>query len=262
MSILIERTKTMGWEAAIRGMRNPMNSWGRSDSFICKGVVNDESKCVTCPYVANSTWHCHNYYGEEVYVVGANDLDLMKRLVHGGPVHSKYLRFIVVSVDITAPLYWWKEFDTYRTGVTPNPMDIEMNSCSTMHKLMSKEFDMDDFSNDQLCIIDATDLKDALPKDSPGLIDGRFELENTIATLNALRNIYLVAEDPSFKKAVWYQIIQLLPSSYMQKRTVQMSYETLNSIYKWRHMHKQYEWRELCAWIAKLPYAAELIVPE
>ena len=216
--IKIENTQVVGWEAAIRGMRNPKNSWDRSDTRI------------ECPDEGTSRW-C----GEPI--VGPNDHQLMMALSKGGPVHAKYRRYIDVYVDITAPLYWWKEFDTYRTVVSPNPYDIEMNSCSTMHKITEKEFTEDDFSIEHLFC---------------GPLNFFSE---TIALLNHWRNEYHNAATEERKKQCWWQLIQLLPSSYNQKRTMKLTYETLAAMYGWRYNHKQDEWRYLCQWIESLPYS-------
>ena len=203
--IKLENTEVSGWKAAIRGMRNPMNSWDKSDSYFIS---------TTSPEI------------------GDNDLDLMTRLSINGPVHSKYLRMINVTVDITAPLYWWKEFDTYKIGTVAN-------SCSTMHKIHSKEFELDDFSHDQLNDIAIDFLKD------------------TIKILNSARENYL---DTKFKHW-WWQMIQLLPSSYNQRRTVQMNYAVLQNIYPNRKNHKLDEWHRFCDWIKMLPHS-ELITLE
>lgn len=199
-----EHTETYGWEAAVRGMRNPLNSWHLSDSII-EG---------------------------DLYLLGNNDLTLMKKLRKAGTDHRKYLRMIGVSVDITAPLYLWKEFDTYKTGTVAN-------SCSTMHKIMAKPFEVEDFSMEHLSMY-TTQV-----------------FQQTIDTLNALRELYL--EESS--KEVWYQVIQLLPSSYNQKRTVTLNYEVLNNMYHSRKNHKLDEWsKDFCKWVETLPYAKELII--
>lgn len=215
--IKIEETETYGWEAAIRGMRNPMNSWDKSDS----------------------EW---KFYGGDcykgVFVIGKNDLDLMLRLHNAGTDHRKYLRMITVYCDITAPLYWWKEFDTYKVGTVAN-------SCSTMHKIHAKEFTMDDFSHEHL-------YSDCL-------------LEDIINELNVYRDIYNNYDKQTdkykaefSKKDIWWQMIQLLPSSYNQKRTVMLNYEVLSNMYKSRSNHKLDEWHDFCDWVKTLPYS-ELI---
>lgn len=202
-----------GWEAAIRGMRNPMNSWDRSDSFFDNISVN----------------------------IGKNDLELMTRLANAGPEHAKYRRMIVVTVDILAPLYWWKEFDTYKVGTVAN-------SCSTMHKIADKEFTLDDFSHEHLLSDDfKLDLGDDIP----------FSLLMTIVNaLNSYRAFYLGTKD----KIYWWQMIKLLPSSYNQKRTVMLNYEVLANIYRQRKDHKLDEWRDFCKWIEELPYSLEIIM--
>lgn len=222
--IKLENTEIVGWEAAIRGMRNPKNSWDRSDSrFVEDGEYHDI--CGNSGPTNIQVTDTENYYE-----IGLNDLDLMKRLAAGGPVHAKYRRMIAIYVDITAPLYWWKEFDTYKVGTVAN-------SCSTMHKIADKEFTIDDFSVNHL-----TDLS----------IEGFMAL---ITYLNTLRDRYNLDKN----KEDWWQIIQLLPSSYNQKRTVMLNYEVLAGIYPMRKNHKLDEWQEFCQWIEQLPYS-ELIV--
>lgn len=230
--IKIENTETYGWEAAIRGMRNPLNSWAKSDSFICPAHGGFElvDLCKKCDHVYDK--ECDNWGNEDHFIIGKNDYDLMKRLRQSGTDHRKFMRMIMVSVDITAPLYWWKEFDTYKVGTVAN-------SCSTMHKIHAKEFTMDDFSHEHLLPHPALDV-----------------FETTIEALNTARMCYLECEDPITKKDWWWQMIQLLPSSYNQKRTVTMNYEVLANIYKSRKAHKLDEWREgFCDWIKSLPYS-------
>lgn len=211
--IKIEKTEVVGLEAAIRGMRNPKNSWDRSDSF---------------------------HFGA-TYILGPNDEDLAGKLANGGPVHAKYRRMIGVYLDITAPLYWWKEFDTYKVGTV-------RNSCSTMHKIHEKEFTLDDFSHDHM---------------TPGSLE---LLKVIVSELNTLRRYFLNWDkiDDNTKNAnrwinnkkdVWWQMIQLLPSSYNQKATILLNYEVLTDIYRWRKDHKLDEWREFCKWIESLPYS-------
>ena len=222
--IKLENTEIVGWEAAIRGMRNPKNSWDRSDSrFVEDGEYHDI--CGNSGPTNIQVTDTENYYE-----IGLNDLDLMNRLAAGGSVHAKYRRMIIVYVDITAPLYWWKEFDTYK-------VDTVANSCSTMHKIADKEFTIDDFSVNHL-----TDLS----------IEGFMAL---ITYLNTLRDRYNLDKN----KEDWWQMIQLLPSSYNQKRTVMLNYEVLAGIYPMRKNHKLDEWQEFCQWIEQLPYS-ELIV--
>ena len=234
--ILIEKTEVMGFEHAIHGMRNPMNSWNKSDSGICKGG-DDGIGCANC--VAFACGHSYDHS----FQVGKNDYELMMNLVKGGPVHAKFRRMIAVYVDITAPLYWWKEFDTYKVGTVAN-------SCSTMHKIHSKEFILDDFSHEHL-LTDGDEgvfLGDWVPF---------YVLEHIILVLNKQRNKYIETND----KRYWWQMIQLLPSSYNQKRTIMLNYEVLANIYKSRRNHKLDEWHTLCDWIEKLPYS-ELIIGE
>ena len=215
--IKLENTEVMGWEHAIRGMRNPMNSWGKSDSRI------STCECEQWPHNIRKSFD----------EIGPNDHDLMMRLAKGGPVHAKYRRMIAVYVDITAPLYWWKEFDTYKVGTVAN-------SCSTMHKIAAKEFEEEDFSCEHL--IDSHTFKGTL--------------NDTIDALNTARDAYLETKD----KKYWWQMIQLLPSSYNQRRTVMLNYEVLAGIYPMRKDHKLDEWREFCRWIETLPYSEIITV--
>ena len=202
--LTVERTSVMNLENAIRGARNPMNSWDRMDS---------------------------SYDADGSYVLGENDLSLAMRLAHAGSDHRKFLRQIFVSVDITAPLYWWKEFDTYKVGTVAN-------SCSTMHKIHAKAFERDDFSHDRL--------------DEAGLA----ALDTLIAYLEAERQKFVADKE---NRQPWHNMIQMLPSSYNQMRTVTLNYENLINMYYARRHHKLAEWHVLCDWIMSLPYAAELI---
>ena len=215
----LENTEVFGWEAAIRGMRNPMNSWNKSDSY----------------WTANSKRPF-----TERFAIGENDLKLMKSLSKAGNDHGKFLRMINVTVDITAPLYWWKEHDQYKVGTTTN-------SCSTMHKIHAKEFTREDFSWEHLySTYDDRDL-------------GSEELSDYILTaLNRYRDRYLQTKE----KKDWLQMIQLLPSSYNQKRTVQLNYQVLKSMYFARKDHKLDEWHILCDWMFTLPYFKEVCVQE
>lgn len=238
--IKIEKTRVVGWEDAIRGLRNPKDSWDKSDSH----------------YALSGS----KYMPETGFVIGPNDHKLMMALAKGGPVHAKYRRYIDVYVDITAPLYFLKELDTYRTVISPNPYDIEMNSCSTMHRITSKEFTVDDFSHEHLdnkesCV--DVELADDYYNFGYSSIE---ILKSTICALNYWRDKYLKAEDEERKKYCWWQLIQLLPSSYNQKRTLKLNYETLAAMYEWRHNHKQDEWRDLCKWIEDLPYSEIITV--
>lgn len=227
--IKIEHIETFGWGAAIRGMRNPMNSWDKSDSGICYKEVN----CTTCQSDKDNKDVCVANMKNNKFVIGFNDFDLMKRLAKTGTDHRKYLRMITVYCDITAPLYWWKEMDTYKIGTVAN-------SCSTMHKIQSKRFTRDDFSIEHLHNCDESHWMVCM--------------DNVIASLNVARNYYLDTKD----KKYWWQMIQLLPSSYNQKRTIMMNYEVLSNIYKSRKGHKLDEWHTFLDWIEKLPYS-ELI---
>ena len=218
--ITIDKTDVFGWESAIRGMRNPMNSWDKSDSVFTMG---------------------DNFIGE-------TDLSLMKKLVKAGSDHSKFMRMINVTCDITAPLYWWKEYDTYKVGTVAN-------SCSTMHKIHAYNFDRSDFSCERLMF------------PSLQVLDG------VITELNFLRNLYInggsaytsnstVVDFEARDKRIWDQMIQLLPSSYNQKRTVQLNYAVLRNMYHSRKNHKLDEWRTFCEWIAKLPYSEIITLKE
>ena len=223
--IKFENAEVVGWEHAIRGMRNPMNSWEKSDSEL-----------------KYESWH--DMSGGK-YVIGPNDHDLMICLRDAGTDHRKFMRMIAVYVDITAPLYWWKEFDTYKVGTVAN-------SCSTMHKIAANKFTLEDFSCEHL-----EDFDEPIGKDENYL--SRFpwfkvSLESTIDILNYARELYLETKD----KKYWWQMIQLLPSSYNQKRTIMLNYEVLANIYKSRRNHKLDEWVEFCEWIETLPYS-ELI---
>lgn len=223
--IKIENVDVSGWETAIRGMRNPMNSWDKSDSYYGCGIGEDNTY-PTCGDICIDK--CR-------YIIGDNDLSLMKRLAKAGTDHRKFLRMINVTMDITAPLYWWKEFDTYKVGTVAN-------SCSTMHKIAAKEFTLDDFSCEFL-------LAD---EPIPGRDYSALEMmEATIYNLNRFRDLYLQTKD----KKYWWQMIQLLPSSYNQRRTVMLNYEVLANIYKSRKNHKLDEWSVgFMEWIESLPY--------
>lgn len=226
--IKITNAEVFGWDAAIRGMRNPMNSWDRSDSFVCN------VECDECPERGN---HCqgHNYLD---YVVGDNDLTLMKRLVKAGSDHAKFMRMINVTMDVIAPLYWWSEYDTYKVGTVAN-------SCSKMHKIADKEFTLEDFSHEHL---------------TPAAIA---TIRTVIERLNFARKEFLKGRKGSefgmpSAKEYWWDMIQLLPSSYNQKRTVQLNYAVLRNMYHARRNHKLDEWHDFCSWVETLPYA-ELI---
>ena len=238
----IENTEVFGWDAAIRGMRNPKNSWEKSDSQF---VRDPDYGCFgACP--------CAELVDCDCCHVGPNDLKLMTTLRNAGTDHRKFMRMITVYLDITAPLYWWKEFDTYKVGTVAN-------SCSTMHKIAAKEFTLDDFSHEHLVDdldvrieIGGTDHRDTGPMEVLGM---------TIDVLNHYREKNLVATKTEEytglpAKDIWWQMIQLLPSSYNQKRTVMLNYEVLANIYKSRRHHKLDEWHTLCDRIESLPYSA------
>ena len=251
--IKLEKTEVVGWKAAIRGMRNPKNSWDRSDSIHCENTTCDDcwlgdDLCEKCDYFA----------------IGPNDHKLMMNLAAGGPVHAKYRRMITVYTDITAPLYWWKEFDTYKVGTVAN-------SCSTMHKIHDKEFTLEDFSCDHL--MDSYLGEDA---DANMQVYGQGEwspkdvLEFTVDALNHYRKKFLETKTKPMKdeskraelmKKYWWQMIQLLPSSYNQKRTIMLNYEVLAGIYPMRKNHKLDEWHVFCDWIKDLPYSEIITGP-
>lgn len=233
--IKIEIVDIFGWEAAIRGMRNPYASWEKSDSFVCEHGITPECSCCEDRH----TGRC-----ADGYIMGDNDLKLMKQLSKAGTSDAKFRRMITVYCDITAPLYWWKEFDTYKVGTVAN-------SCSTMHSIADKEFRMEDFSCEHI-------------KKLPGHIDKYDSSFNypsvitcVITALNEARKMYIETKDKDY----WWQLIQLLPSSYNQKRTVMLNYEVLANIYKSRRNHKLDEWRDFCSWIETLPYS-EVITGE
>lgn len=251
MSIKIENVEVMGWEHAIRGMRNPMNSWEKGDSGTCESfLVNCDPEgdgCDKCPYEWDDP-NCNALDYKKDFIIGHNDHKLMMSLAKGGPVHAKYRRMITVYADITAPLYWWKEFDTYRIGV-------EKNSCSTMHKIHEKEFELSDFSTEHL--MESSDYALKYSSDELYIYDFCNVLSGAIDALNFARRHYLASKD----KGWWWQMIQLLPTSYNQKRTVMLNYEVLVGMYKSRKNHKLDEWREFCKWIESLPYS-EIITGE
>lgn len=211
--IKIENVEIVGWEPAIRGARNPMNSWDKSDSYWTH-IENPE------------TLNTARFQ----YFVGENDLKLLRSLANAGPDHGKFLRMITVTADVTAPLYWWKEFDTYKVGTVAN-------SCSTMHKIHSKPFEMADFSHEHLNLV------------------GLNMMKVIVDTLEANRRLFLDSKDKKF----WWQLIQLLPSSYNQRRTIQLNYAVLRAIYHARKTHRLDEWHLVCEWIESLPHAKELI---
>lgn len=233
----IENTEVLGWEHAIRGMRNPKNSWEKSDSGVC--ATHGPAHCADCVY---TDCHADDVEIGTKYILGPNDLNLMTTLRNAGTDHRKFMRMITVYLDITAPLYWWKEFDTYKVGTVAN-------SCSTMHKIAAKEFTFDDFSHEKLINSACMEIQEQHIRISP--IQA---LATTIGCLNSYRDLYLQTND----KKYWWQMIQLLPSSYNQKRTVMLNYEVLANIYKSRRYHKLDEWHTLCNWIEGLPYS-ELI---
>ena len=235
--IKIENTEVFGWEAAIRGMRNPMNSWDKSDSY----PAVDCKKCGRIEREGICTRDGRDCTGFECYAIGENDLKLMQNLSNAGNDHGKFLRMITVTADITAPLYWWKEFDTYKVGTVAN-------SCSTMHKIHAKRFTMDDFSHEHLedCFLDS--------------------LRETIRLLNQARDCFFAVQKEERPlapaKAYWWQMIQLLPSSYNQKRTVQINYQVAKAQRASRRHHKLDEWHVYCDWVEGLPYFKEICLQE
>ena len=227
-------------EFIIEGMRNPMNSWLKSDSQVCNYM--SKGYCDACEKQGN----CATYREETDFYLGGMDEDLMQRLSNAGTDHRKFMRMMPVYVRITAPLYWWKEFDTYKVGTVAN-------SCSTMHKIQEKEFTLNDFSCEHLK--NAFDVSIPYTSSITGIFEYKKILEDSIEILNNARNLYLETKDKRF----WWQMIQLLPSSYNQTRNVMMNYEVLANIYKSRKDHKLDEWRNFCEWIETLTYS-ELIV--
>lgn len=226
--IKIENTEVVGWGHAIRGMRNPLNSWDKMDSHEC---TCHDGRDEFCPMVENG----HEPAGgcdvdRCAYCIGENDHALMMRLAKAGAEHAKYRRMIVVYADVTAPLYWWKEYDTYKVGTVAN-------SCSTMHKIRSKQFELSDFSHEHLTFASS------------------IILQEVIYNLNYWRAQYELADTDKQRKECWWQLIQLLPSSYNQRRTLMLNYEVLANIYKQRKNHKLDEWTEFCKWIEDLPYS-------
>lgn len=252
--IKIEYTEVLGWKHAVRGMRNPMNSWEKSDSKF--GVVN-------CDVIINSQEELVEY-GEidGNAIIGPNDLDLMLKLSAAGTDHAKFRRMITVYADLTAPLYWWKEFDTYKVSTVAN-------SCSTMHKIHAKEFTLEDFSHENL--EGTLHYEDEPEKIYANYGSPLWLLQAMIEILNEWRKLFnnggihlwegKERQFESHDKDAWWQMIQLLPSSYNQKRTVMLNYEVLANIYKSRKDHKLDEWREFCNWIESLPYS-EIITIE
>ena len=255
--IKLENYEVVGWKHAIRGMRNPMNSWDKSDSDYRTVLAEKCDKCgkydLPDPDSCTGCW-INNYefrYHWPQFIIGPEDYKLMMKLRNAGNDHRKYMRMLVVYVDITAPLYWWKEFDTYKVGTVAN-------SCSTMHKIHAKEFTLADFSYENLLgIFNEDGTETGLIMDVSSAQDGSEcfspcgHMGNTVKMLNICRNQYLKTKD----KTCWDQMIQLLPTSYNQKRTVMLNYEVLANIYKSRKNHKLAEWHALCNWIKELPYS-------
>lgn len=240
--IKITNIQTYGWEAAIRGMRNPMNSWEKSDS-----VFFPPFDITTSDDINHGKF---GVYSDPQMVVGPNDLSLMLKLAKAGSDHAKYRRMITITMDILAPLYWWKEFDTYKVGTVAN-------SCSTMHKITEKEFTIEDFSHEHLTGYDDVDTT-FFCLEADELISSLGVLKVVVEALNEYRSQFIKTED----KKYWWQLIQLLPTSYNQLRTVQLNYEVLANIYRSRREHKLDEWRAFCAEIEKLPYSEIITLRE
>lgn len=281
--IKIENVSTVGWEPAIRGARNPMNSWEKSDSWF-EDFYNDYEDCYGYHDVMMNRYfsdvtplsgEAREAFENDMFYIGPNDLKLLTNLAKAGSDEAKFRRMIMVYVDVTAPMYWWKEADTYKVGTV-------RNSCSTMHKIHTKEFEMSDFSTEHLLAPEYFS-KDDEAADDCGLyayemspdeeatknILNKYEkvnffvwpensLETTVKMLNKCRELYLNTKDKRF----WWQMIQLLPSSYNQRATLMLNYEVLANMYHARKNHKLDEWREFCKWIETLPYAKELIIVE
>lgn len=245
MSIKIENTQVFGWEAAIRGARNPMNSWEKSDSVYIPAYYCDEEKDLELAKMC----------GGVAPIIKENDHKLLTNLCKGGTEEAKWRRMIHVQMDVTAPLYWWKEFETYKIGTVSN-------SCSTMHKIQAKEFTLDDFSCEHLGYYDPE--KGNTEQDDTGIgVDGIQAwptdiLCDLVDCLNHNRIRFLETKD----KKYWWQMIQLLPSSYNQKRTIDLNYEVLASQYRQRKDHKLDEWRQYCDWIKTLPYSEFITMEE
>lgn len=267
--ILIENVKVEGFEPAIRGMRNALESWDKSDS---KFYIQEDLMKIKIRYHdinGHGGWMDWSKWEDltdnditSKTAIGPDDLALMQKLIKSGSDHCKWRRMIVVWLDITAPLYWWKEFETYRIGVV-RPDLMEMNSCSTMHKIHAREFTPDDFSHEHIISWETTDensvpvvkrqnaMHEFIYNFSP---NGNLEL--VIDMLNECRKLYLETKD----KKYWWQMIQLLPTSYNQRRTIMFNYEVLSRMYAARNSHKLDEWRDFCNWVEFLPYAKELII--
>ena len=259
--IKIENVSTVGWEPAIRGARNPMNSWDKSDS-VFEDFYNENDNCYGY-HTAMMSRHfsdvtplsgeAREAFGNDMFYIGPNDLKLLSNLAKAGSDEAKFRRMIVVYLDVTAPMYWWKEADTYKVGTV-------RNSCSTMHKIHAKEFILDDFSWEQL-LNNGNDLFNyefGKGNFTTQIQPLQFLTNFIIPSLNECRELYLKTKDKRF----WWQMIQLLPSSYNQRATLMLNYEVLANMYHARKNHKLDEWREFCSWIETLPYAKELIVGE
>ena len=237
--IKIEDVEVVGIRKAIKGIRNAMNSWEKRDSSLlfCHEII-----CALCPYESLNSIECDN---KSHFIIGEKDMDLAKRLIKAGSSDRKFMRMIHVQVDVTAPLYWWKEYDTYKVGTVAN-------SCSTMHTIHKKEFTLDDFSHEHFW-----DKTNEVHGSIPGYLGKNSSdyLKDLLRYLNFIRTKFIETKD----KAYWWQIIQLLPSSFNQMRTIDLDYETLFSIYHQRKCHKLDEWREFCKWIETLPYMKEFL---
>lgn len=254
MSIKIENTQIFGWEGAIRGARNPMNSWEKSDSWFLDS--QEEGAYYYHDLIPHDDYydHCSDYPDDrEIFrerikhnkdrtiLIGPNDHKLLMNICKGGTEEAKWRRMVHVQMDVTAPLYWWKEFETYKVGTVSN-------SCSTMHKIHTKEFTLDDFSCEHLSGIDI----------GQGVGAPHQNLKNTIRMLNECRNLFITTKDKDY----WWQMIQLLPTSYNQKRTIDLNYEVLAVQYRQRKEHKLHEWLDYCSFIKSLPYSEFITMEE
>lgn len=238
MSVVIENTQVFGWEAAVRGNRNPMNSWEKSDSIF---DIRFDAERDVLPYGYTINDEEKEVENLTDLVIGPNDHKLLMNLCKGGTEESKWRRMVHAQMDVTAPLYWWKEFETYKVGTVSN-------SCSTMHKIHAKKFTLDDFSCEHLSGIDI----------GQGVGAPHQNLKNTIRMLNECRDLFITTKDKDY----WYQMIQLLPTSYNQRRTIDLNYEVLAAQYRQRKDHKLDEWHQYCDWIRSLPYSEFITMEE
>ncbi|MBO6252631.1 MAG: hypothetical protein J6O49_03125 [Bacteroidaceae bacterium] len=275
MGIKIEDTEVFGWRKAIKGARNPMNSWEKSDSRMCYGSSQQKDLCDHCiySYDVHGPWNCDlltGLPGKSTYIIGPNDHKLLMNLCKGGTEEAKWRRMVHVQMDVTAPLYWWKEFETYKVGTVSN-------SCSTMHKIQAKEFTLDDFSCEHLIDHEDIEWPEDFDADHPYNITGipvvvrgfddnyhdlyfspKGLLNLEVEMFNKCRDLFLKTKD----KKYWWQMIQLLPTSYNQRRTIDLNYEVLVAQYRQRKDHKLDEWHQYCDWIKTLPYSEFITMEE